>query len=90
MHSIAAALFARKDQIHFFQNIGYEHAPYTHCPLNADTWRRSRCTCNQATSFGELFLFLLNHDATLNVNDELWACVIDYDGYSCLKKWEAT
>lgn len=28
VHSIAAALFARKDQIHFFQDIGYRHEPF--------------------------------------------------------------
>lgn len=29
MHSIGAALFARKDQIHFFNEIGYLHNPFT-------------------------------------------------------------
>ena len=28
MHSIGAALFARKDQIHFFNEIGYLHNPF--------------------------------------------------------------
>lgn len=28
MHSIGAALFARKDQIHFFDDIGYRHEPF--------------------------------------------------------------
>ncbi|KAL0568552.1 hypothetical protein V5O48_013431 [Marasmius crinis-equi] len=63
VHSIAAALFARKDQIHFFDEIGYEHSPYTHCPRSKETWKQGRCGCNQRTSF-------------------------DYDGYSCLSKWD--
>ncbi|CAK5277686.1 unnamed protein product [Mycena citricolor] len=32
VHSIGAALFARKDQIHFFEDIGYRHEPFQHCP----------------------------------------------------------
>jgi len=28
VHSIAAALFLPKDQIHFFQDIGYRHEPF--------------------------------------------------------------
>ncbi|ESK90960.1 glycosyltransferase family 15 protein [Moniliophthora roreri MCA 2997] len=63
VHSIAAALFARKDQIHFFDDIGYEHNPYTHCPKNEESWKRGRCGCDPKRSF-------------------------DYDGYSCLSKWD--
>ena len=28
VHSIGAALLARKDQIHFFSDIGYRHEPF--------------------------------------------------------------
>ncbi|KAK7030874.1 hypothetical protein VNI00_013984 [Paramarasmius palmivorus] len=63
VHSIAAALFARKDQIHFFDDIGYEHNPYTHCPKSEESWIRGRCGCDRKRSF-------------------------DYDGYSCLSKWD--
>lgn len=63
VHSIAAAVFAKKDQIHFFDEIGYEHNPYTHCPKNEDSWERGQCGCDRGKSF-------------------------DYDGYSCLKKWD--
>ncbi|KAJ6556873.1 glycosyltransferase family 15 protein [Mycena vulgaris] len=41
VHSIAVALFARKDQMHFFDNIGYRHEPF-HCP---------RCECDMADNF---------------------------------------
>ncbi|RDB21751.1 Glycolipid 2-alpha-mannosyltransferase 2 [Hypsizygus marmoreus] len=51
VHSIAAAIFAKKDQIHFFDEIGYEHNPYIHCPQSKDTWKRGRCSCDQAKSF---------------------------------------
>jgi len=53
VHSIAAALFASRDQIQFFDDIGYEHNPYTHCPKNKDVWERGRCSCDPAKSFGE-------------------------------------
>lgn len=63
VHSIAAALFASRDQIQFFDDIGYEHNPYTHCPKNKDVWEKGRCSCDPARSF-------------------------DYDGYSCMSKWD--
>lgn len=28
VHSIGAALFAKKEQIHFFDDIGYRHEPF--------------------------------------------------------------
>ena len=53
VHSIGAALFAHKDQIHFFDEIGYEHAPYQHCPREKKSWENARCGCNPGRSFGE-------------------------------------
>lgn len=53
MHSIAAALFARKDQIHFFEEIGYQHDDWSHCPLTKEVWDDGRCACDQRNSFGE-------------------------------------
>ncbi|KAI0067471.1 glycosyltransferase family 15 protein [Artomyces pyxidatus] len=51
VHSIGAALLARKDQIQFFREVGYEHNPYTHCPAETDLWERGRCSCDPARSF---------------------------------------
>ncbi|KAH8990426.1 glycosyltransferase family 15 protein [Lactarius hatsudake] len=51
VHSIAAALFGGTDRIHFFNEIGYEHPPFTHCPSEEDMWRRGRCTCDPTGSF---------------------------------------
>ncbi|KAF8343559.1 glycosyltransferase family 15 protein [Amanita rubescens] len=45
VHSIGAALFARKDQIHFFNDIGYRHFPIQHCP-QGDVHQRGRCHCD--------------------------------------------
>lgn len=62
VHSIAAALLAGKDRIQYFREIGYEHSPYTHCPLEEHLWKQARCSCDPSRSF-------------------------DYDGYSCMSKW---
>ncbi|KAJ7727110.1 nucleotide-diphospho-sugar transferase, partial [Mycena metata] len=51
VHSIAAGLFASKEQVHFFEEIGYEHNPYTHCPEDPGMWERSKCGCDPARSF---------------------------------------
>ncbi|KAK7448081.1 hypothetical protein VKT23_013838 [Stygiomarasmius scandens] len=63
VHSLAAALFLPKGKIQFFDEIGYEHNPYTHCPQNEETWKKGRCSCARERSF-------------------------DYDGYSCMSKWD--
>ena len=51
MHSIAAALFLDKRQIHFFGDMGYEHNPYVHCPQGA-AYARGKCACDQGRNFG--------------------------------------
>jgi hypothetical protein len=51
VHTIAAALFAGVDRIHFFREIGYQHYEYTHCPTD-DNWTRGRCTCDRASNLG--------------------------------------
>ena len=81
VHSIAAALFARKDQIHFFDNIGYEHNPYTHCPKGHGSWNQGRCSCNPDRSFGTS-AFMLWSDSAMLIS------ALDYDGYSCMRQWE--
>ncbi|KAF8559599.1 glycosyltransferase family 15 protein [Imleria badia] len=50
VHSIAVALFAGKDQIHFFKDIGYRHSPFQHCPQGSD-WRKGRCSCDPNDNF---------------------------------------
>ncbi|KAL7424052.1 hypothetical protein Q5752_001637 [Cryptotrichosporon argae] len=50
VHSIAAALFARKDQIHFFQDIGYRHEPFQHCP-QGEAHTRGKCWCDPKNNF---------------------------------------
>jgi len=50
VHSIAASLFARKDQVHFFNDIGYRHPPFQHCP-SGSAWGTGKCSCAPGDSF---------------------------------------
>ncbi|KAF8077935.1 glycosyltransferase family 15 protein [Lyophyllum atratum] len=50
VHSIAASLFARREQVHFFRDIGYRHDPFQHCP-SGDSWSEGRCSCDPNDSF---------------------------------------
>ncbi|KAJ2963263.1 hypothetical protein NQZ79_g1699 [Umbelopsis isabellina] len=51
VHSIAAALMLRKEEFHFFNDIGYRHTAYQHCPVEPE--HRSRCACNPDENFGK-------------------------------------
>lgn len=48
VHSIAASMMLRKDEIHFFNDIGYRHTSYTHCP--AEPQYRDKCSCKAEDS----------------------------------------
>ncbi|CAJ0909759.1 777_t:CDS:2 [Entrophospora sp. SA101] len=49
VHSIAAALFLKKHQIHYFNEIGYKHNPFMHCPVEEEF--RGRCSCDPHQTF---------------------------------------
>ncbi|KAL0071397.1 hypothetical protein AAF712_001254 [Marasmius tenuissimus] len=53
VHSIGAALFARKDQIHFFNDIGYRHEPFQHCP-QGELHNKGKCWCDPKVNVGKL------------------------------------
>nr|GAT60414.1 glycosyltransferase family 15 protein [Mycena chlorophos] len=59
VHTFGALLFARKDQVHFFNEIGYQHGEIQHCPVGS-AFERGRCTCSQATSVDRTSLSCLN------------------------------
>ncbi|KAJ3860533.1 glycosyltransferase family 15 protein [Lentinula novae-zelandiae] len=46
VHSIAAALLLPKNRLHFFQDIGYQHATYQHCP-SSDESMGNTCSCHR-------------------------------------------
>jgi alpha 1,2-mannosyltransferase len=51
VHSIAAALMLKKDEIHFFDEIAYWHVPFTHCPTDDKKRHELRCTCKPSENF---------------------------------------
>ncbi|CAN6614955.1 alpha-1,2 mannosyltransferase Ktr1p [Trichomonascus vanleenenianus] len=50
VHSIAASLFMDRDELHFFDDIGYKHPPFAHCPA-AQKQKNLRCHCMPEKSF---------------------------------------
>ncbi|KAF8447942.1 glycosyltransferase family 15 protein [Boletus edulis BED1] len=63
VHSIGAALFARKEQLHFFDDIGYRHEPFQHCP-QGDLHSKSKCWCDPGQNFDyEWYSCLNKYDA---------------------------
>ncbi|KAI9296767.1 glycosyltransferase family 15 protein [Neoconidiobolus thromboides FSU 785] len=46
VHSIYAALTLPKDKIHFFNEIGYFHSPFTHCPIQSELNKFCHCDVN--------------------------------------------
>ncbi|AEY95769.1 FACR251Cp [Eremothecium gossypii FDAG1] len=46
VHSLAAALLLRADEVHHFEEIGYFHVPYGTCPSAHVARLAQRCVCN--------------------------------------------
>ncbi|PWN99954.1 putative KRE2-alpha-1,2-mannosyltransferase [Tilletiopsis washingtonensis] len=52
VHSIAATLFLDRSRIHHFNDIGYYHVPWDHCPANKAVFHDTgRCDCDPKKSF---------------------------------------
>ncbi|KAI5968061.1 KRE2 [Candida pseudojiufengensis] len=51
IHSIAISLFADKNQIHYFDDIGYRHGVYGQCPLNDKFRYDHKCVCKPEDDF---------------------------------------
>ncbi|KAF2158234.1 glycosyltransferase family 15 protein [Myriangium duriaei CBS 260.36] len=51
VHSLAAAMFLQPEQIHYFEDIGYKHSPFQHCPENG-----CHCSCNTVGTVGQYCL----------------------------------
>ncbi|KAF2279045.1 glycosyl transferase [Westerdykella ornata] len=51
VHSIAAALMLKKEEIHFFNDIAYYHVPFTHCPTGEEYRLQHKCHCNPKDNF---------------------------------------
>ena len=74
VHSIAAGLLLKKEEIHFFDEIGYWHVPFTHCPTSEKMRLENKCHCNPKDNFDwkgyscEL-QFAPRHCSTSNADD---------------------
>ena len=43
VHSLAAAMLLEPEQIHYFQDIGYMHEPFQHCPVDEGVGCQCEC-----------------------------------------------
>ena len=51
VHSIAAGLLLKKEEIQFFDDIAYWHVPFTHCPTSEKKRLENKCACNPKDNF---------------------------------------
>ncbi|CAN3481088.1 alpha-1,2 mannosyltransferase Ktr1p [Diutina catenulata] len=51
VHSIAVALFMDKENIHFFEDVGYFHNPFHQCPIDKETRLAKNCVCDPKKDF---------------------------------------
>ncbi|WEW57755.1 alpha 1,2-mannosyltransferase 2.4.1 [Emydomyces testavorans] len=51
VHSIAASILLKKEEVHFFDQIGYYHVPFTHCPTGEQRRLDWKCSCNPDDNF---------------------------------------
>ncbi|CCH59839.1 hypothetical protein TBLA_0C00180 [Henningerozyma blattae CBS 6284] len=51
VHSIAAALFLNRDEIHHFYDVGYYHGPFHACPVDDQIRFENRCACSPNQDF---------------------------------------
>ncbi|CAO0793800.1 unnamed protein product [Mucor circinelloides] len=49
VHSIAVGIFLNKSEVHFFNDIGYKHEPFMHCPTAREL--QKKCHCNADDNF---------------------------------------
>lgn len=46
VHSMAMMIMLGKNDLHWFDQIGYTHPPYVQCPQDAAIYVKNRCVCN--------------------------------------------
>ncbi len=51
VHSVAAGLLLKKEEIHFFNDIAYYHVPFTHCPTDEQLRLDNKCHCRPSENF---------------------------------------
>jgi hypothetical protein len=79
VHSIAVSLFARKDQIHFFNEIGYRHEPFEHCPQGV-AHKAGKCGCDMKDNFDyQGFVLAFHCSRTWFLMFRSYSCTYRYD-----------
>jgi alpha 1,2-mannosyltransferase len=86
VHSIAVAMLLKASEVHFFNDMGYRHGPFQHCPDGPDWLSKGKCYCEPRTSFGEFELFL-QHCGPLSNSTLTTSPHPDLSFNSCLPKW---
>ncbi|RLV95515.1 putative mannosyltransferase MNT3 [Spathaspora sp. JA1] len=61
IHSIAIALYLRKNEVHWFNDLGYYHAPYSQCPQDHKIFIENKCVCNPDEDFSQTDLSCNRH-----------------------------
>lgn len=51
VHTIAAALFLDRKEVHHFADISYYHVPFNSCPVDEKTRQKNKCSCNPNDDF---------------------------------------
>ncbi|EOB14274.1 Glycolipid 2-alpha-mannosyltransferase [Nosema bombycis CQ1] len=51
VHSLALSLFLDKKKIHFFEDLGYRHPPFSHCPSSPSRLVSCNCTPKESIDF---------------------------------------
>ena len=51
IHSIAAALFLERDEVHHFNDLGYFHNPFHSCPIDDTIRFENKCACDPKDDF---------------------------------------
>ena len=54
VHSLAAALMLEPQQVHYFQDVGYSHPPFQHCPVGEGVG--CGCECDKSAHVGSYCL----------------------------------
>jgi alpha 1,2-mannosyltransferase len=49
IHSLALGIFMKKEEVHYFEDIGYRHEPFENCP-NHPVMQREYCDCDAKKS----------------------------------------
>ncbi|KAJ1974478.1 hypothetical protein H4R34_004703 [Dimargaris verticillata] len=70
VHSMAVAMFLKKEEVHWFDDIGYFHAPAQNCPLDPEI-NTNKCHCNPKDSVYHSSWSCTKEFVNLNPNTDL-------------------